>query len=96
VIVMVAALTSVVIAFIIIRGSASPGSDLNGDDFQVGFRTQPGRRSITDQKARAISDFLKRQPDVVFTRLSVAVRCFVAVQQRQITCSFAKRSAIRP
>jgi HAE1 family hydrophobic/amphiphilic exporter-1 len=46
--------------------------DPNGDDFSVGVRTPPGSTlDYTLAKSREISDFLKTQPEVEYTYLSV-------------------------
>jgi hydrophobic/amphiphilic exporter-1 (mainly G- bacteria), HAE1 family len=46
--------------------------DPNGDDFSVGVRTPPGSTlDYTLTKSREISDFLKKQPEVEYTYLTV-------------------------
>jgi hydrophobic/amphiphilic exporter-1 (mainly G- bacteria), HAE1 family len=71
--VMALAAVSVLIAFIIIpRLGFTWMPDLNGNDFSVGFRTAPGSTlEYTREKGREISDFLKAQPDVRFTYLTI-------------------------
>jgi HAE1 family hydrophobic/amphiphilic exporter-1 len=71
--VMAAALASIVVAFIIIpRLGFTWMPDSNGDDFSVGIRTPPGSTlDYTLTKGREISDFLKNQPDVEYTYLTV-------------------------
>ncbi|HET8787104.1 MAG TPA: efflux RND transporter permease subunit, partial [Candidatus Limnocylindrales bacterium] len=72
-IVMALAGVSVAIAFIIIpRLGFTWMPDLNGDDFSVGFRTAPGSTlEYTLSRGREISDFLRTQPDVEFTYLTI-------------------------
>ena len=64
---------SIVMAFIIIpRLGFTWMPDINGDEFSVGFRVPPGSRlEYTMQKGREIAQFLKQQPEVEFTYLSV-------------------------
>lgn len=46
--------------------------DVNGDEFRVGFRVPPGSRiEYTMEKGREIATFLRQQPEVEFTYLSV-------------------------
>ena len=71
--VMAVAATSIVAAFLIIpRLGFTWMPDANADDFSVGFRAPPGSSlDYTLSKGREISDFLKRQPEVEYTYLSV-------------------------
>ena len=71
--VMAAALASIAVAFVIIpRLGFTWMPDSNGDDFTVGIRTPPGSTlDYTLEKGRDISDFLKLQPDVEYTYLTV-------------------------
>jgi hydrophobic/amphiphilic exporter-1 (mainly G- bacteria), HAE1 family len=71
--VMAAAGASIAIAFLIIpRLGFTWMPDSNGDDFSVGIRTPPGSTlDYTLGKGREISDFLKSQPDVEYTYLTV-------------------------
>ncbi len=72
-IVMAAAGASIAAAFIILpRLGFTWMPDSNGDDFSVGIRTAPGSTlDFTLEKGREISDFLRRQPDVEYTYLTV-------------------------
>jgi len=46
--------------------------DINGDEFTVSFRVPPGSRlEYTTEKGREIARFLRQQPEVEFTYLSV-------------------------
>jgi HAE1 family hydrophobic/amphiphilic exporter-1 len=73
VIVLGAAAASVVLAFLIIpRLGFTWMPDVNGDEFRVGFRVPPGSRiEYTLEKGREIARFLRQQPEVEFTYLSV-------------------------
>jgi HAE1 family hydrophobic/amphiphilic exporter-1 len=68
-----AAAASVVLAFLIIpRLGFTWMPDINGDEFRVGFRVPPGSRiEYTLEKGREIARFLREQPEVEFTYLSV-------------------------
>ena len=73
VVVLGAAAASVVLAFLIIpRLGFTWMPDINGDEFRVGFRVPPGSRiEYTLEKGREIARFLREQPEVEFTYLSV-------------------------
>jgi multidrug efflux pump subunit AcrB len=46
--------------------------DVNGDEFRIGFRVPPGSRiEYTLEKGREIASFMRKQPEVQFTYLSV-------------------------
>lgn len=64
---------SIVLAFIIIpRLGFTWMPDINGDEFSVGFRVPPGSRlDYTMAKGREIARFLREQPEVEFTYLTV-------------------------
>ncbi len=64
---------SIVIAFLIIpRLGFTWMPDINGDEFSVGFRVPPGSRlEYTMAKGREIATFLRQQPEVEFTYLTV-------------------------
>ena len=68
-----AAAASIVIAFLIVsRLGFTWMPDVNGDEFSVGFRVPPGSRiEYTMEKGREIGRFLRQQPEVEFTYLSV-------------------------
>ncbi len=70
---MLAAAASVIAAFIIIpRLGFTWMPDLNGDDYSVSVRTQPGSSlRYTLDRARAVVAEIKRDPDVEFTYLTV-------------------------
>jgi HAE1 family hydrophobic/amphiphilic exporter-1 len=71
--VMVAAIASVVAAFIIIpRLGFTWMPDADTGEMTVSFKTPPGSSlEYTQTKGREIADFLRKQPDVDFTYLSV-------------------------
>ena len=71
--VMLGALASIVIAFVILpRLGFTWIPDTDGDDFSVSFRTPPGSRlEYTVEKGKQIAQFLQQSPDVDFTYLSV-------------------------
>ena len=71
--VMVVSITLIVAAGIIIpRLGFTWMPDPNGDDFSVGVRTPPGSTlDYTLAKGREVSDFLKSQPEVEYTYLTV-------------------------
>jgi len=68
-----AAAASIVAAFLIIpRLGFTWMPDINGDEFRVQFRVPPGSRiEYTMEKGREIAKFLRQQPEVEFTYLSV-------------------------
>jgi HAE1 family hydrophobic/amphiphilic exporter-1 len=68
-----AAALSVVVAFLIVpRLGFTWMPDVNADEFRVGFRVPPGSRiEYTMEKGREIARFLRQQPEVEFTYLSV-------------------------
>jgi HAE1 family hydrophobic/amphiphilic exporter-1 len=72
-VVMSVAAVSIIAAFLIIpRLGFTWMPDPNGDDFSVGIRTPPGSTlGYTLAKGREISDFLKTQPEVEYTYLTV-------------------------
>jgi HAE1 family hydrophobic/amphiphilic exporter-1 len=72
-VVMVVSITLIVAAGIIIpRLGFTWMPDPNGDDFSVGVRTPPGSTlDYTLAKGREVSDFLKSQPEVEYTYLTV-------------------------
>ena len=67
------ATASIIIAFIIIpRLGFTWMPDVNADEFRVGYRVPPGSRlEYTMEKGREIARFLRQQPEVDFTYLSV-------------------------
>ena len=68
----VAASTIVVSFFIIPMLGFTWMPDVNGDEFNVGFRTPPGSRiDYSLLKGREIAQFLQDQPETEFTYLSV-------------------------
>jgi HAE1 family hydrophobic/amphiphilic exporter-1 len=71
--VMTAAAASVVIAFLIIpRLGFTWMPDADTGEMSVGYRTPPGSSvQYTMDKGREVADFLRKQPDVEFTYLSV-------------------------
>ena len=71
--VIVSAGASVVVALLIIpRLGFTWMPDSNGDDFSVGIRTPPGSTlDYTLEKARAVADFLKAEPDVEYAYVTV-------------------------
>ena len=71
--VVAAAAVSVVIAFLIVpKLGFTWMPDVNADEFRVGFRVPPGSRiEYTLEKGREIAHFLRQQPEVEFTYLSV-------------------------
>jgi HAE1 family hydrophobic/amphiphilic exporter-1 len=68
-----AAAASIIVAFLIVpKLGFTWMPDVNGDEFRVGFRTPPGSRiEYTLDKGREIAQFLRQQPEVEFTYLSV-------------------------
>ncbi|AHG87992.1 acriflavin resistance protein [Gemmatirosa kalamazoonensis] len=72
-IVMAGALVSVVIAFLIVpKLGFTWMPDLNGDDYSVSVRTQPGSTlEYTLERTRAVVREIKKDPDVEFTYLNV-------------------------
>jgi HAE1 family hydrophobic/amphiphilic exporter-1 len=68
-----AAAASILIAFLIVpKLGFTWMPDINGDEFRVGFRVPPGSRiEYTLEKGREIAHFLRQQPEVEFTYLSV-------------------------
>jgi HAE1 family hydrophobic/amphiphilic exporter-1 len=71
--VMAAAAGSVLVAFIIIpRLGFTWMPDVNGDEFRIGFRVPPGSRlEHTMERGRELAAFMRQQPEVEFTYLSV-------------------------
>ena len=71
--VMGGAAASIVIAFLIVpRLGFTWMPDVNGDEFRIGFRVPPGSRiEYTLEKGREIAGFMRQQPEVQFTYLSV-------------------------
>jgi HAE1 family hydrophobic/amphiphilic exporter-1 len=72
-VVMAGAAISVVIALVIIPQLGFTWMpDLNGDDYTVSFRTQPGSTlDYTLDRGRALTREIKQDPDVAFTYLTV-------------------------
>jgi HAE1 family hydrophobic/amphiphilic exporter-1 len=72
-IVLSGASASIVVAFLIVpRLGFTWMPEINGDEFSVGFRVPPGSRiEYTAEKGREIARFLRQQPEVEFTYLSV-------------------------
>jgi HAE1 family hydrophobic/amphiphilic exporter-1 len=72
-IVMAGALVSVVIAFLIVpKLGFTWMPDLNGDDYSVSVRTQPGSTlEYTLDRARAVISEIKKDPDVEFTHVNI-------------------------
>jgi HAE1 family hydrophobic/amphiphilic exporter-1 len=72
-VVMGAAAASVVIALLIVPLLGFTWMpDVNGDEFRIGFRVPPGSRiEYTLEKGREIAGFMRKQPEVQFTYLSV-------------------------
>ena len=71
--VMGGALSSIVIALLLVpKLGFTWMPEINGDEFRVGFRVPPGSRiEYTLEKGREIAHFLREQPEVQFTYLSV-------------------------
>ena len=71
--VIVAAAATIVASFVIIpRLGFTWMPDVNGDEFNVSFRTPPGSRlDYTLEKGREIATFLQKQKETEFTYLSV-------------------------
>jgi HAE1 family hydrophobic/amphiphilic exporter-1 len=71
--VMAGAGASVVIAMVIIpRLGFTWMPEVNADEFRIGFRVPPGSRlEYTLEKGREIAHFMREQPEVEFTYLSV-------------------------
>ncbi len=67
------AAASIVVAFLIVPLLGFTWMpDVNGDEFRVGFRVPPGSRiEYTLEKGREIARFMRQQPEVQFTYLSV-------------------------
>ena len=72
-VILAAAASTVVASFLIIgRLGFTWMPDVNGDEFSVSFRTPPGSRlDYTVERGREIAAFLRKQPEVAFTYLSV-------------------------
>ena len=88
-IVVSAAALSIIVALLIIpRLGFTWMPDADTGEMTVGFRTPPGSSlSYTLGKGREIADFLRKQPDVDFTYLSVGRRRRGRHQQRQRLCA---------
>jgi HAE1 family hydrophobic/amphiphilic exporter-1 len=71
--VMAGALTSIVVAAIIIPMLGFTWMpDVDADEFRIGFRVPPGSRlEYTMEKGRELATFMRQQPEVQFTYLSV-------------------------
>jgi hydrophobic/amphiphilic exporter-1 (mainly G- bacteria), HAE1 family len=73
ILVITAAAATIVVSFVIIpRLGFTWMPDVNGDEFNVSFRTPPGSRlDYTLEKGREIATFLQKQKETDFTYLSV-------------------------
>ena len=96
--VMTAAAASVVIAFLIIpRLGFTWMPDADTGELSVGYRTPPGSSvQYTMDKGREVAEFLRTQPDVEFTYLSVGGGGFRSVNNGNVYVRLRPKHERRP